>query len=153
MEEYLSERRDMVQRQIAGRGICDPRLLAALEAIPRHLFVPFEDRWSAYQDRALPIGFGQTISQPYIVALMTDLLCLKGDERVLEVGTGSGYQAAVLSFLAAEVYTIELDSHLAERAREVLSGLNRVNIHFQTADGSAGWPQAAPFNGILVTAF
>ena len=143
----------MVEQQIARRGLRAARLLSALQTVPRHLFVPPQVRHQAYEDRALPIGLGQTISQTYIVALMTDLLELHGEERVLEVGTGSGYQAAVLSRLCAAVYTIELDPHLAQRARDLLDGLGYRNITFRVGDGTQGWKEAAPFDGILVTAF
>jgi len=153
MDEFAAERKTMVRRQIASRGLLEPRLLEALEAVPRHLFVPGENRHLAYEDRALPIGYGQTISQPYVVALMTSLLCLRGEERVLEVGTGSGYQAAILSRLAGQVYTLELDPDLAGRARELLSELQYSNIRFCVGDGSLGWAQHAPYDGILVTAF
>jgi protein-L-isoaspartate(D-aspartate) O-methyltransferase len=153
MDEFESERSGMVRRQIAGRGLRDPRLLAAFESVPRHMFVPDEWRRYAYDDRALPIGLGQTISQPYMVAAMTDLLGLMGDERVLEVGTGSGYQAAILSRLAMEVFTIEYDPILAARARELLERLGYTNIRFRVGDGSQGWLEHANFDGILVTAF
>ncbi len=132
------------------RGLYEPRLLAAFETVPRHLFVPEGERHLAYSDGPLPIGFGQTISQPFIVAFMTNLLKLSGEERVLEVGTGSGYQAAILSQLAKEVYTIELVPELAARAEKVLAGYE--NVHCRAGDGSLGWPEAAPFDGIIVTA-
>jgi len=150
--DFALARHHMVQQQIARRGLHNPRLLAAFESVPRHLFVPEELRYAAYDDSALPIGFGQTISQPYIVALMTSLLDLKGDERVLEVGTGSGYQAAILAHLAREVFTIEFDNRLALRAEETLRRLGLSNAHVFAADGSLGWPQAAPFKGIVVAA-
>lgn len=153
MDEYAAERSAMVKRQIAARGLLDPRLLAAFGTVPRHLFVETENWHQAYQDNALAIGFGQTISQPYIVALMTALLALQGRERVLEVGTGSGYQAAILSRLAAEVYTVELEPRLADRAGKVLAGLAYRNIHLRVGDGSLGWPEHAPYDGILVAAF
>lgn len=152
MDEFETGRRLMVERQLVKRGLCDPRLLAAFEAIPRHLFVPRAWRAQAYQDCALPIAGGQTISQPYIVALMTDLLGLHGGEKVLEVGTGSGYQAAILSHLAGSVYTIEYDARLAREAKTRLESLDCGNVQFREGDGSAGWPDAGPFDGILVTA-
>lgn len=142
----------MVQSQIARRGITDPLVLRAFEAVPRHLFLPFASRGWAYDDNPLPIGFGQTISQPYIVALMTSLVELKGTEKVLEVGTGSGYQAAILARLASEVHTVELIPELARRAARRLARLSCSNVHVHQADGSVGWPQAAPYAAILVTA-
>lgn len=142
----------MVSDQLAKRGLSNSRLLSAFEFIPRHLFVPQEYLHAAYEDGPLPIGFGQTISQPYIVALMTNLLQLRGDECVLDVGTGSGYQAAILGRLAAEVHTIEYVPELAERAKKVLRSLKLDNIHLHTGDGSLGWLQAAPYGGILVAA-
>jgi protein-L-isoaspartate(D-aspartate) O-methyltransferase len=150
MEQFELDRRRMVEEQILGRGLRDPRLLAAFQSVPRHLFVPREDRHLAYADGPLPIGFDQTISQPYIVALMTSLLQLKGDERVLEVGTGSGYQAAVLSHMAGEVHTVEFLPQLAERAKELLSEYPNVFCHI--GDGSLGWQESAPYDGIIVTA-
>lgn len=152
MEEYESDRKKMVRDQLVGRGLRDPRLLSAFESVPRHLFVPKEYRHHAYADGPLPIGFGQTISQPYIVALMTHLLELTGRERVLEVGTGSGYQAAILSRLAAEVYTVEIVPELFTQLERILSELGCQNVHCHLADGSLGWTDAAPYNGILVTA-
>jgi protein-L-isoaspartate(D-aspartate) O-methyltransferase len=142
----------MIKTQIVQRGLRDERLLAAFESVPRHLFVPAENRYAAYDDSPLPIGFSQTISQPYIVALMTDLLKLSGDERVLEIGTGSGYQAAILGMMADEVHTVEYIPELAKNAMQLLQklGLNNVKVHI--GDGSLGWPEAAPYKGILVTA-
>ncbi len=142
----------MVREDLAGRGIVDQRVLEAMRAIPRHLFVPPRYRPQAYADSPLPIGNNQTISQPYIVALMTQLLRLQGGERVLEVGTGSGYQAAVLATLAGEVHTVERHSRLAEIARQRLGRLEYKNVHVHIGDGSRGWPPAAPYDGILVTA-
>ncbi len=142
----------MVDEQIIRRGLCEPRLLEAMQAVPRHLFVPPEYQEYAYADGPLPIGCGQTISQPYIVALMTQLLELHGTERVLEVGTGSGYQAAVLAHLAAEVHTVEILPGLASRAGKILNRLGVDNIHCHVSDGSLGWPEAAPYEGILVAA-
>ena len=151
-EEFTRQREQMVRRQIERRGIRDPRLLEALRSIPRHLFVPAGEAERAYNDGPLQIGSGQTISQPYIVAVMTDLLELKGEENVLEVGTGSGYQAAVLGKMARCVHTVERYANLARQAEAVLRriGLNNVVIH--TGDGSLGWAQGAPYDGILVTA-
>jgi protein-L-isoaspartate(D-aspartate) O-methyltransferase len=142
----------MVKTQILRRGLTDPRLLAAFESVPRHLFVPRGYRHRAYDDGPIPIGSSQTISQPYIVALMTSLLHLNGTERVLEVGTGSGYQAAILGFMAAQVHTVEYLSDLAIQSGELLNRLGFRNIHVHTGNGSLGWPQAAPYDGILVAA-
>ena len=152
MDEFESERKRMVAEQIRGRGLHDPRLLAAFESVPRHLFVPEKYHHLAYADGPLPIGHGQTISQPYIVALMTHLLELTGDERVLEVGTGSGYQAAILSRLAGEVHTVEIVPELAKQAEKVLCETGCANVHVHLADGSLGWPDAAPYDAILVAA-
>lgn len=152
MDAYESDRKEMTRRQIAARGLRDPRLLAAFESVPRHLFVPEEYRQRSYADGPLPIGHEQTISQPYIVALMTHLLELTGRERVLEVGTGSGYQAAILSRLAAEVHTVEIVPELFAQAERTLSELGCANVHSHLADGSLGWTAAAPYDGILVTA-
>ncbi len=147
-----SRRLRMVDAQIAARGIHDGRVLGAMRDVPRHLFVPETVRDQAYEDYPLPIGAQQTISQPYIVALMTSLLELEGGEKVLEIGTGSGYQAAVLSRLAGEVYTVEILEPLALTAQKTIGDLGYGNIHFRVGDGYAGWPEAAPFDGILVTA-
>jgi protein-L-isoaspartate(D-aspartate) O-methyltransferase len=152
MDEYESLRKQMVRDQIIRRGLYDPLLLTAFESVPRHLFVPEEYRQQAYDDGPLPLGFGQTISQPYIVALMTNLLELSGRARVLEVGTGSGYQAAILSRLAAEVHTVEIIPELAAQAQKTLSALGCQNVHCHLADGSLGWSEAAPYDGILVAA-
>ena len=152
MDNFDRERKQMVKRQIKRRGLRDTRLLAAFESVPRHLFVPEEYRYSAYDDCPLPIGFGQTISQPYIVALMTNLLKLKGDECVLEVGAGSGYQAAILGLMAGEVHTVEYVSELASRADNLLKELGMDNVHCHFGDGSLGWPEFAPYAGILVAA-
>jgi len=142
----------MVQEQLIPRGITDRRVLEALVKVPRHLFVP-EALWhQAYSDRPLPIGYGQTISQPYIVALMTEALELQGDERVLEVGTGSGYQAAILAELAKQVYSVERMPELARRARRILDRLGYGNVLIRVGDGSKGWPERAPFDAIIVTA-
>ena len=145
-------RERMLNEQIAGRGIRDPRVLAALASVPRHELVPVEQREHAYEDRPLPIGWQQTISQPYVVAYMTEQLQLTGDERVLEIGTGSGYQAAVLSLLAREVYSIEIVEPLAERARADLARLGYTNVQVRAGDGYRGWPEHAPFDAVLLTA-
>jgi protein-L-isoaspartate(D-aspartate) O-methyltransferase len=142
----------MVVGQLAARDIGDERVLEAMREVPRHLFVPEGLREFAYQDRPLPIGLNQTISQPYIVAFMTQLANPDGEKRALEVGTGSGYQAAVLSRLVKEVYTIEIISELAERARETIQQLGYRNIHVRQGDGYLGWPERAPFDIVLVTA-
>jgi len=151
-DEYAELRARMVREQLVARGIRDPRVLAVMGRVPRHELVPERARGEAYEDGPLPIGEGQTISQPYIVAAMSEAAALKGDERVLEVGTGSGYQAAVLSALAREVYTIELEPVLAARAKRDLERLGCTNVHTRTGDGYRGWPEAAPFDAILVTA-
>jgi len=142
----------MVQRQLVGRGIMDRRVLEAMGEVPRHLFVD-ESLWpEAYDDNPLPIGEGQTISQPYMVAIMTELLELQADERVLEIGTGSGYQAAVLTRLCQWVYTVERIGSLSERARKAIAACGYENITFKVGDGTEGWPEEAPFDGIVVTA-
>ena len=145
-------RRQMVDQQLRARDIDDPRVLAAMAAVPRHAFVPADRRDHAYSDQALPIGRGQTISQPYVVALMTQLLALRGPERVLEIGTGSGYQAAVLGRLATEVYSIEIDPVLADGARAALAAEGARNVHVRAGDGFFGWPEKAPFDAIMITA-
>ncbi|MBM4319248.1 MAG: protein-L-isoaspartate(D-aspartate) O-methyltransferase [Deltaproteobacteria bacterium] len=150
--ERVAERRAMVHDQLAARDIADPRVLAALERVPRHHFVRPGEQRQAYRDHPLPIGLEQTISQPYIVAFMTQALRLGPGERVLEIGTGSGYQAAVLAELGLEVYTIEIVPELAERARRACSELGYRNIRFRAGDGYRGWPEAAPFAAIMVTA-
>ena len=149
---YANLRNYMVNEQIISRGIHDQRLLKALRSIPRHLFVPEEYANIAYSDGPLPIGHGQTISQPYIVALMTELLELEGDENVLEVGTGSGYQAALLAQLARQVHTIERHEVLAGKAEGLLMSLGLTNIMVHVGDGSLGLPKYAPFEAIMVTA-
>lgn len=149
---FQSLRDEMVDSQIVARGVRNPRLLDALRHVPRHEFVPPDYRYSAYADGPLPIGNGQTISQPYIVALMTELLELKGNEVVLEIGTGSGYQAAVLSELVKEVHTVERHAALARIAQDTLSSLGYDNIHIHIGDGSNGLEEFAPYDGILVTA-
>jgi protein-L-isoaspartate(D-aspartate) O-methyltransferase len=145
-------RRRMVTEQIAGRGVDDREVLAALRAVPRHLFVPENLVHDAYRDCALPIGYGQTISQPYIVALMTSLLRVDVRSRVLEVGSGSGYQTAVLAELAGEVFTIERVPELAARAQVALRGLGYRNVTTRVGDGSVGLPEHQPYDGIMVTA-
>ena len=142
----------MVEEQLRGRDIADERVLAAMERVPRELFVPEPDRARAYDDAALPIGAGQTISQPYMVARICEALALRGDERVLDVGTGSGYQAAVLAELAAEVHTIERLPVLAERAREALAAAGYERVHVHVGDGTLGLPEQAPFAAIAVAA-
>lgn len=149
---YAQERERMVREQIAARGVRDERVLAAMRRVPRHLFVPSEHRDRAYADGPLPIGEGQTISQPYIVGLMSALLRLSGEETVLEVGTGSGYQAAILGYLARQVHTIERHAALAKRARSLLAEIGLTNVLSHTGDGSKGLPKYAPFDAILVTA-
>jgi protein-L-isoaspartate(D-aspartate) O-methyltransferase len=151
-DPYVAARRIMVDRDLRSRGIRDERVLAVMEALPRHLFVPENVRDSAYEDRPLPIGAGQTISQPYIVARMSELLELKPTDRVLEIGTGSGYQTAVLARLAASVSTIEILPSLSEQAQKVLNGLNLKNVAVKVADGFYGWQEQSPFDAILLTA-
>lgn len=145
-------RERMVREQIEARGVSDPRTLRALRAVPRHLFVPPAQAASAYDDRPLPIGHEQTISQPFIVAFMTEALRLQGGEKVLEVGTGSGYQAAVLAAAGAKVHTIEIVAPLAEEARERLARLGYDTVAVRAGDGYLGWPEAAPFDAIIITA-
>jgi protein-L-isoaspartate(D-aspartate) O-methyltransferase len=149
---YQITRKHMVEDQIAARGVLYPPLLAVMESVPRHRFVPLDDLAWAYADGPLPIGYGQTISQPFIVALMTELLHVESTHKILEVGTGSGYQAAILGKLAAEVHTVEVISELAAQASQILNDLGYANIHVHPGDGSLGWQEAAPFNGILVAA-
>lgn len=152
MEDLPRARELMVKEQLAARGITDRLVLSAMAKVPRHEFVGPDLRKKAYDDMALPIGGNQTISQPYMVAVMTELLNLDGPERVLEIGTGSGYQTAVLSELCKEVFSIERNVRLSETARETLSALGIDNIHLHVGDGSKGLPEAAPFDRILVTA-
>jgi protein-L-isoaspartate(D-aspartate) O-methyltransferase len=142
----------MVDRDLRRRGIKDERVLAAMGAIPRHLFVPGRQRSSAYEDRPLPIGEDQTISQPYVVAWMTELLELRSSEKVLEIGTGSGYQTAVLALLTAEVLSIEILPKLSERASKNLADLGYRNVQLKVADGFYGWDEKSPFDAILLTA-
>lgn len=142
----------MVREQIWQRGIHSERVLGAMRSVPRHCFVPLQYQEEAYEDYPLPIGYGQTISQPYIVALMTDLLKLRGDEKVLEIGTGSGYQAAVLAQLAGEVHSVETIPGLLTRAAENLAHAGVAGVHLHGGDGSLGWPADAPYQAIVVTA-
>ncbi len=151
-EDFDQSRLRMVKQQLAGRGISDKRVLDVMEEVPRHLFVPADMTGSAYRDGPLPIGQGQTISQPYIVAFMTQMLLLTPESRVLEIGTGSGYQTAILSRLAAEVYTVERIQALAQRAKALLDRLGYNNVQYRVGDGSLGWPEAAPFDAIILTA-
>ena len=151
-QDFTRQREGMVADQIAGRGIRDERLLAAMRKVERHKFVPEVLLSRAYSDEPLPIGEDQTISQPYIVALMTELLALQGKEKVLEIGTGSGYQTAILAELAAEVYSIEILKSLAEQAKVKLTGLGYSNIYIRCADGYESWNEEAPFDAIIVTA-
>jgi protein-L-isoaspartate(D-aspartate) O-methyltransferase len=150
--DFEAARRDMVARQIRDRGISSPRVLDALACVPRHLFIPPGRAPEAYADEPLPIGEGQTISQPFMVAAMAEALSLEGHERVLEIGAGSGYQAAVLSLLAREVTAVEVLPGLASSARERLMRLGYTNVRVEEGDGSLGWPPAAPYDAILVTA-
>jgi len=151
-DDFTAKRRQMVDEQIRARGVREPRVLAAMETVPRHRFVAPGDEPIAYADSPIAIGHGQTISQPYIVAYMTEALKLSRDARVLEVGTGSGYQAAVLGELVADVYTIEIVTPLAERAAGLLRDLGYENVHVRDGDGYKGWPDEAPFDAIIVTA-
>jgi protein-L-isoaspartate(D-aspartate) O-methyltransferase len=151
-DDPVAARERMVRTQIAARGIADPRVLAAMRKVPRHEFVPEAMRAGAYDDGPLPIGHDQTISQPYIVALMTELAGLRPDAKVLEVGTGSGYQAAVLAEVARDVYSIEIVAPLAERAAATLARLGYGRVRLRQGDGHRGWPEAAPFDAIVVTA-
>jgi protein-L-isoaspartate(D-aspartate) O-methyltransferase len=149
----LQELRElMVDTQLIPRGIKDKRVLDAMKKVPRHLFVNEPMQYRAYDDMALSIGEGQTISQPYMVAAMTELLELRGDERVLEIGTGSGYQAAILAELSKEVYTVERVLPLSEQAEARFHSLGYKNIHIKVGDGTSGWPEEAPFNRIIITA-
>ena len=149
---YAEERNSMVDTQLKRRGIKDPLIIQAMGRVPRHEFVPTAQLSSAYYDGPLPIGSGQTISQPYMVASMTEALGLRGGERVLEIGTGSGYQAAVLAEIAGEVYTVERHGELADNAKKRLLELGYNNVHVSVGDGTLGLPEKAPFDGIIVTA-
>ncbi len=152
MINYEKERNRMVEDQIVARGVRDERVLAAMRKVPRHEFLPEAIRGMAYQDSALPLGEGQTMSQPYMVALMSELLELKGIERVLEIGTGSGYQAAVLAELCGKVYTVERIKMLADRARDTLDRLGYRSVAIKVYDGTYGWKEMAPFDAVMVTA-
>jgi protein-L-isoaspartate(D-aspartate) O-methyltransferase len=151
-DDYTSIRHRMVETQITARGVSDPRVLAAMGQVPRHRFIPSHLWDQAYSDYPLPIGEDQTISQPYIVALMTELLELQDTDRVLEIGTGSGYQAAVLAELAAQVFTIDRVESLLAQAEHILTSLGYSNIKTRVGDGTLGWPEAMPFEAIIVTA-
>ncbi len=150
--QRVDERRQMVRRQIEARGVADPNVLEAMRTVPRHAFVPQAQRANAYEDRPLYIGHGQTISQPYIVAFMTETLELEPNSVVLEIGTGSGYQAAVCAEIAKEVWTIEIVEPLAESAARLLTELGYANVHVKAGDGYYGWPQEGPFDAIIGTA-
>ncbi len=150
-QDYKSQRERMVRNQIKARGVSDKRVLEAMEKVERHLFVPKGYQYKSYDDSPLPIGEGQTISQPYIVAYMTEILKLDGTEKVLEVGTGSGYQAAILAELAKEVYSIEVIVTLGERAKKLLENLDYTNLEVKVGDGYQGWKEHAPFDAIIVT--
>ena len=152
IDHYRIARERMVNTQLIPRGIKDPRVLAAMKKVPRHLFVDEALTDQAYQDHPLPIGYGQTISQPYIVALMSEALELSGDEKVLEVGTGSGYQAAILGELAKKVYSVERIPQLLSRARKILDSLGYNNVFLKLDDGTWGWEEFAPYDAIIVTA-
>jgi protein-L-isoaspartate(D-aspartate) O-methyltransferase len=150
--EFKRARNQLVEKHIKAKGITDPNVLAAMQAVPRHNFVPPDLLSVAYADRPLPIGEGQTISQPYVVALMTEILQLAKDHRVLEIGTGSGYQAAVLAQVVNTVYSIEIKEKLYHRASKTLKSLGYNNVKTRHADGYFGWPQAAPFDAVMITA-
>lgn len=151
-EAFAIARHDMIEGQLRSRGIDDPQVLTAMDRVPRHRFVPEEYRGQAYDDHPLPIGWGQTISQPYVVALMADLLELEAGDRVLEIGTGSGYNAAVLSQLAGRVYSIEIVDPLGRRASHTLADLGYDNVEVRVGNGYLGWPEQAPFDAIVLTA-
>jgi protein-L-isoaspartate(D-aspartate) O-methyltransferase len=151
-DQFSEQRRRMVEQQIRARGIKNSAVLEAMMKVPRHRFVPAKLAHSAYQDNPLPIGQGQTISQPYIVAYMSEAADISKSDKVLEIGTGSGYQAAILGELAKEVYTIEILPELAERARQILSELGYKNVNVKTGNGYEGWPEHAPYDAIVVTA-
>jgi len=151
-DNFMAKRNKMVDEQIKDRGVSDLRVLSAMREVERHHFVPKNLQYAAYEDRPLPIGSGQTISQPFVVAVMTEALALSPTDRVLEIGTGSGYQAAILGKIVKEVYTIELLPELARQAQELLEKMGFTNIQVKAGDGYKGWPQAAPFDAIIVTA-
>ncbi len=152
IKEWKFERKRMVTEQIKARGIQDERVLDAMNKVPRHIFVDKTYYHQAYNDYPLSIGYGQTISQPYMVAAMTELLELKGKEKVLEIGTGSGYQTAILALLCTKVYSIERIAELTTKARAILENLGFRNINLMVGDGSVGWPDYSPYDGIIVTA-
>jgi len=152
IDSFAEARHEMVEKQIRRRGVTDGGVLEAMERVERHRFVPPDHRRLAYEDSALPIGLGQSISQPYMVAAMTQALELQPGSRVLEIGSGSGYQTAVLAELADRVYSVERIAQLSYDARAVLASLNYTNVDFRIGDGSKGWPEEAPFDGIIVTA-
>ncbi len=149
---YEQMREIMIEQQIKARGIKDPQVLNAIKSVERHEFVPKDQQHSAYADSPLPIGHGQTISQPYIVAYMTEQLNLEADEKVLEIGTGSGYQAAVLAHIVSDVYTIEIVKPLCDQAKKRLKRLEYDNVHVMCGDGYKGWPKHAPFDAVILTA-
>jgi len=149
--DFAAQRQRMVTEQLKARGISDERVLNAMNKVPREEFVPPDSRAGSYEDGPLPIGYGQTISQPYIVAFMTEQLRLKPSDRVLEIGTGSGYQAAILAELMSQVYSIEIVEPLAKNAEATLQRLGYENVHVKIGDGYKGWPEAAPFDAIIVT--
>lgn len=151
-ENFKQEREKMVQNQIEARGVKDEKVLEAMRKVPRHLFVPENMRRYSYQDEPLPIGDGQTISQPYIVAYMSESLNLKGNEKVLEIGTGSGYQTAILAEIVKEVFSIEIVSVLSSKAQKVIKELRYENVYFKIEDGTQGWKEHAPYDAIIVTA-
>jgi len=151
-DPWVEHRERMVETQIISRGVKDERVIAAMRQIPRHLFVPSEVIDYAYNDEPVPIGEGQTISQPYIVAYMTEMLNLKEKDKVLEIGTGSGYQTAILASIAQEIYTVEIIASLSLRAQELLAQLGYRNIYFKIGDGTFGWEEHAPYDAIIVTA-
>ena len=152
MSDYEKLRKLMVEEQIIKRGISDKEVIRAMLKVPREKFVPVQERGSSYGDFPLPIGFGQTISQPYIVAYMTEQLKVKRGDRVLEIGTGSGYQSAILAEIGCEVYTVELIGELSKRAQKIIHELGYTNIHFKIGDGYEGWEEYAPYDAIIVTA-
>ena len=151
VSDFAGERYQMIQQQVKARGVGDPRVLAAMSKVRRDEFVPPDVKASSYTDQPLPIGYGQTISQPYVVAFMTEQLRLSNNDRVLEIGTGSGYQAVILAELAAEVYTIEIIEPLAKTAETTLQRLGYKNVHVKAGDGYKGWPERAPFDAVIVT--
>ena len=153
VETWEDRRREMVERQIAARGVGNPRVLDAMLRVQRHLFVPDDLKASAYDDEPQPVGWNQTISQPYIVALMTEILEPEPTDRILEIGTGSGYQTAILAEVGGQIFSMEIIPELAERSRKLLlEQLEYTNINLSVGDGYAGWPEEAPFDGIIVTA-